>query len=211
MNKLEEVLEKYGITEEDLNNDPDILFTIFKKDEFKEYLFPEILGLMFVETRIKHMSEKVQDNMHCLYLNIYLIESERVIKEIINDNDESKLSGYLKTSYPLISVVQEYFPNYKIEMDDYLLNKIFGPIKSLLDKELNKYSIPVVINYLDVFYKIQTSYFEKYGKDICNLYADSYCVKMLQNRLNENNKEEIPAINIKPESLGLLDITKLKK
>lgn len=203
-------LNKLNITENELT--PEILYNSIKK----ESLSKDIISTWIVSIK-KNCSLECYNAILNIYLNLYLIQSEDIIKKYIDSYNQEiinketlfeNINSYLKNNWPFISIIIDLIPDYELTINEEIINKIIAPFELLNSFEINKYTKPCIINYLDAFYKVRTSYFNRYQNDI---FKDKVnIINELQKKLNDSEEMVIPEINIKPEQLGLLDITKLK-
>ena len=86
---------------------------------------------------------------------------------------------------------------------------MFKPIFESLGRIESSYQIRADL--IDLLYTVRTKVFVEYGESIDVSWVDEETNKLDEFGFELLNNRELPEINIKPEQLGFIDITKLKK
>lgn len=208
------------LTENDLDiilNDPNNRNYFSNVENFKR----------IIENLILHkLDPKVKEDLYITKYSIDVMEDENLINDLFR-----KYRRKLITRTEIFETIDEYFTSsdpffvvltsicvlmtlfdYKLQEKEEIIKSSLGKIKEILSgfSSIEK-TYTLQSNIMDLVYNLREKYFEAYDVD---LFEDDYFEKhtIEMNRLEEETiMQEIPEIPVKPEEMGFIDITKLKK
>ena len=136
--------------------------------------------------------------------------------KITRDELLEKMENY-KNSLDPIFVISTFIcsllvlDDVDLKKDIEKINMNIGRIKMIFDEiPKNEKSLDLRCNLIDLLYYLRTRFFESYGIVLDVSWVDNE-VDIIDEYLSKKLNRELPEINIKPEELGFIDITKLNK
>lgn len=213
-----------GITLEGLNEKN---FTnILRNPEYKEFFEDKKKFLDLLDEILNRNQDKdFLKEINTLKYSLEMIQDEEIIDNLFKRYRDEKITreklletmeSYRKSSDPIF-VVSVFICSMIALSDVDLSNDInilidnIEKIKSIfenLGKIENSYKLRSDL--IDLIYTVRSKIFVEYGVDINVDWVDSETDKLDEFGFKMLNRE-LPEINIKPEELGFIDITKLKK
>lgn len=223
--KIKEFEQKIGMRVEGLNEERFI--EILKNPEFKK-LFDdkkEFLDLL-EEILNRNQDESFKKEVNILKYTLQLLQDEEIIDGLFKRYREEKITreklleamkNYRDSSDPIFvvsvficSIIALKDVDLRPELENLKKNiEMFKPIFESLGRIESSYQIRADL--IDLLYTVRTKVFVEYGESIDVSWVDEETNKLDEFGFELLNNRELPEINIKPEQLGFIDITKLKK
>lgn len=209
-----------NITEDELYKfikDANLYEDFFKFSDFKLDLIDRLLK--------RNSEDEFGKNLICLRYETELEQDEKILdktfeqyrnKQITREELLEKMEKF-KGSLDPIFVISTFICSLLVLDDVDLRNDIdkinmnIGRMKMIFDEiERNEKSLNLRCNMIDLLYYLRTRFFETYNIVLDISWVDNE-VDLIDKFLSDKLNRELPEINIKPEQLGFIDITKLKK
>ena len=175
----------------------------------------------------KNRDNNFKKELNTIKISIQLLDNEKIIDTVFKNYREDKikreellktLKRYRNSSDPLF-VVSVFIcsliatQDVNLSQERNILVKNVNDLKALLDN-LGRFENSYVLrcNIIDLIYQVRERYFIAYEDDIL---AGIKWVDAAADELNDFaektlSTEVLPKLNVKPEQLGFIDITKLK-
>ena len=217
-----------GITLEGLNEEN---FTnILKNPEYKEFFEDKKKFLdLLDEILYRNRDQEFLKEINTVKYTIQLFQDEEIISNLFRQYREEKITReklletmetYRKSTDPIFVV--SVFICSIIALKDVNLSSEFKKLEENIEKfetilkSLGKIenSYALRCDLVDLVYQVKTKIFAeyKYSLNINLEWVDEEIDKLNEFEFEFlNNRKELPEINVKPEQLGFIDITKLKK
>lgn len=221
------VEEKIGTKLEDLTEEK--LLEIVKNNDIVSKLFNNLTDMIDFLDLIMERNRNKKDFLKELFTVRCMIEmrnNENIIDGVFKryrenvidrENLKTSLFAYIESDDPLFSISAVICC--LISMEDLDITKYQKTIEENLEKIKfyfqnfgrieNSYLLRCDI--IDLIYTLRSMIFERYGIELNIEWVDEECKTTEQYEIEFLNNRELPAVNMKPEDLGFIDITKLKK
>lgn len=222
---LSQLKQKIGIKIEDLNEET--LLYILKNPEYKNFFNDRRLFLGLLDEILERNQDKnFLKEIYTIKYSLELLQNEEIISNLFTSyrNESITREKLLETmknyrnSEDSIFVISVFIcslialPDVDLSLEIEKLEKNIEKVKSIFENlgEL-KGSYNLRCDLIDLICQIRTKIFSVYNHSIDISWLDKEIDKIDEFTLEILNKRELPEINIKPEQLGFIDITKLKK